>query len=179
MSARWATYIITLLVLAMILTGCGSPTPAATAYPPQAKPAGSLPAYPPNLSTPSIAAAGKYSGKLSSRLAQLANSPELTAANPADQAKALSLPAQGPGSLMRDGQGRLLVEIRVTDVSDATLKDLADHGAMINHVAQDYLTVSAFVATQDLQNMAALATVQSVTESLAPANGGGSMNGPK
>jgi hypothetical protein len=50
---------------------------------------------------------------------------------------------------------------------------------MIGHVAQDYLTVSAFVATQDLQNMAALATVQSVTESLAPANGGGSMNGPK
>ncbi len=114
----------------------------------------------------------KPSGKLSARLTTLATS-GLRAASAEEQARALSLPPSGPGSLMRDAQGRLLVTIRMTDLAPAQLQTLRDAGAVITNIAQPYRTVTAFVALGDLTKIAGIATVESVMEELTPARGGG------
>lgn len=115
----------------------------------------------------------KSTGKLSSRLEMLTNSPTLRAASADEQARALSLPPMGPGSLMRDAQGRVLVNIRVTDVSAAGLQALRDAGAIITTVAEPYRQVTAFVTVSDLPAIANLSHVLNVQEQLAPLTSGG------
>ncbi len=115
----------------------------------------------------------KPTGKLSARLDMLAKSPALRAASAEEQARALSLPPSGSGSLMRDAQGRLLVTIRMADLAPTQLQALRDAGAVITNVAEPYRTVTAFVAPGDLAAIANLTAVQSVLEELTPARRGG------
>ncbi len=113
-------------------------------------------------------AQAKSRSKLSSRLEALARSATLRAASAAEQARALSLPAQGAGSLMRDARGQLLVNIRMTDLSPAQLQVLRAAGAQIVHVSERYRVVTALVDAARLTNIADLQTVQSVMEELTP-----------
>jgi len=62
-----------------------------------------------------------------------------------DQAAALSVAPEGPGSLTRNAKGKLLVYIGVTDVSEATLGGLRSAGAEITHVSDQYLVVDQAV----------------------------------
>jgi hypothetical protein len=110
--------------------------------------------------------------KLSFRLALLVQSPQLRGATADVQARALSLPPLGPGSLMRDSQGRLLVNIRTTDVTAAGLQALRDAGADVTNVSERDRVVTAFVPIAELEAVANVASVQSVREELAPAMGG-------
>ena len=121
---------------------------------------------------------GKPTGKLSARLELLANSPSLRAASAEEQAGALSLPTQGAGSLMRDEQGRLQVNIRMADTLETQLQALRAAGAVITNVSERYHTVTAFVAPADLSAIANLAAVESVEEELSPAHGGGAVVPP-
>jgi hypothetical protein len=111
---------------------------------------------------------GKTAGKLSFRLAALAQSAQLRAASAEEQALALSLAAAGPGSLIKDDQGRLLVDIRTRDLSASNLQALADAGALITHVSERYNVATALVDAADLDKLAGLQTVENAQEELAP-----------
>jgi hypothetical protein len=119
----------------------------------------------------------KSNGKLSSRLEMLVQSSTLRTASVKDQAQALSLPAEGAGSLARDEAGRILVNIRMTDTSETQQQALRNAGAVIQNISDQYETVSAFVAVSDLSVVADLQTVQSVEEELTPGTDQGSAGG--
>ena len=114
---------------------------------------------------------GKSSGKLSFRLAALAQSPTLRAASVQEQARALSLPPQGAGSLLRNEQGQLLVYVRMNDVSESQVQALRNAGAQIIHVSDRYRVVTAFVDAASLTSIASQPAVQSVEEGLTPMAG--------
>ncbi len=163
---------LTTCVVALVaLGGCASVSPTLSpATPTNSPPA--APALPTALST-SLPSRPTKSDKLSARLEMLASSSTLRAANADEQARALSLPPQGPGSLIRDAQGRILVNIRSTDLSANGLQALRDAGANIVNVAEAYQQVTAFVAIADLAAIGNLPSVVNVQEQLAPANTGG------
>jgi len=158
----WTSMLLCVLAL-VALAGCAPP--AATS--PPATPTMTSPAARP---TPI-----RSDGKLSTRLAMLAQSPALRAASVDEQARALSLPARGPGSLMRDADGRLLVDIRTADLSANGLQALRDAGAMITNVSERYQVVTAFVDATDLVGIADRPIVQNVQEELAPGGAGGAV----
>ena len=144
------------------LAACATPVTPATPPPtaaPSATPAASAPATP--------------TGKLAPRLQQLADSPALRSASADEQARALSLPAKGPGSLVRDTQGRILVTIRTTDVSDTFQKTLLGLGTNIQDVSDRYQSITLFVPLDQLNAIAKLPAVQNVQEELAATPGSG------
>ncbi len=65
----------------------------------------------------------------------------------------------------------LVVEIRVAGHDHARSLDVADTGADVTHVSHDYDTITAAVDPSDLQDVAAVNGVQSVTEVLMPMTG--------
>jgi len=132
--------------------------------------AGSVAAQQNSLSSASGVAA-KSGGKLSPRLAALAQSPTLRAASAEEQASALSLPPQGAGSLLRNEQGQLLVYVRMNDVSESQVQALRDAGAQIIHVSDRYGVVTAFVDAVSLTSIASRPAVQSMEEGLTPMAG--------
>jgi Subtilase family len=119
---------------------------------------------------PAIAPSGAAArdGKLSFRLALLAHSAPLRALSAAAQAQTLGLAPDGPGSLERDAQGRVLVEIRTGDTSAAFQRALRDSGAQIVHVSERYATIAAFVDAAQLTALEGLPALQNIQESLAP-----------
>ena len=127
---------------------------------------------------PSLPTMSKSTGKLSTRLEMLAQSSTTRAMNADDQARALSLPVQGPGSLMRDAQGRVLVRIRVTDAGDKNVQALRNAGVVIVDVSAQYQTITGFVAPPDLQSLANLSFVHGAQEELTPGTGTGAMPPP-
>ena len=129
---------------------------------------------PPQTTTTVALAQAKSVSKLSFRLEALAQSSALRAASAVDQADALSLPAQGAGSLVRNARGQLLVYIRMVDVSQTQLQTLRAAGAQIVHVSSRYRVVTAYVDAATLTSIADLTAVQSVEEALAPMVGDGS-----
>jgi hypothetical protein len=141
-----------------------------------APPAAMSPPATPTITSPAARPPpAKSTGKLSTRLAMLAQSPALRTASADEQAHALSLPAQGPGSLMRDADGRLLVDIRTADLSANGLQALRNAGAVITNVSERYQVVTALVAVTDLTAIANLPIVQNVQEELVPAGTGGAV----
>jgi hypothetical protein len=103
---------------------------------------------------------------LSTRLEELAR-PALRTAPRAEQAGSLSLPASGPGSLLREGN-RVLVEVRFQSDAPLALSALRAAGAEIVHVGRRYRTVTVTAHAADLQRIGAVAGVDAVTEVLAP-----------
>jgi hypothetical protein len=110
---------------------------------------------------------GKPQGKLSFRLELLAQ-PTIGVQNAATQARVLSLPASGPGSLLRNEDGEILVYIRLADVSATNLQALTDAGAKIVHTAEAYRTVTAYISFDRLVSVTSVAAVESVHEELTP-----------
>ncbi len=106
--------------------------------------------------------------KLSYRLDMLANTQNIQSANPDELAQSLSLPAEGFGSLSWSDSGQIMVDIRASDLSDSLQESLRQAGAEILDVAQNYRTVTAYVNPADLNNLAALPSVENVFEVLAP-----------
>jgi hypothetical protein len=106
------------------------------------------------------------SAKLTFRLAALASS-DLRNAPRAAQAVALSLPARGPGSLLRVN-GNPLVQIRADSTSAATRQALEAAGARIVNISAKYHTFTASVPVAALQRIAGIAGVQAVTDVLTP-----------
>ena len=115
---------------------------------------------------PASAAASRAGGKLSARLVELA-SPSLRTAAPAQQAKALSLAAEGPASLARQGR-QVLVYVRFTRGALAARDDLNAAGAQVLDASGRYQTVTAAVAPAQLHAVANLQGVAGVTPVLAP-----------
>jgi hypothetical protein len=109
----------------------------------------------------------KVAGPLSARLAALAQAERM----PVDRAatmRALSLPERGPGSLMTDAAGDLLVYIRVVSVDARSQAALSAAGARITHASERYGVITALVSPRRLAAVAAAPGVVSVQEALAP-----------
>jgi hypothetical protein len=105
-------------------------------------------------------------GDLSARLAELAK-PSVSSAPPARQAKELSLAAEGPGSLLRDGN-RILVEVRFDRGAAAGVDDLRDAGAKVVDVSPRLETVTVAAKPDELWELAAVPRVAAATEVLTP-----------
>lgn len=109
---------------------------------------------------------GPATEELSPRLAALAE-PTLRTAPQDVQARRLSVAAEGPGSLLREGS-RVLVEVRFDrDIGDG-VGALRGAGAEIVHVSDRYRTVTVAVRPADLPGIAAVPGAGGVTEVLAP-----------
>jgi hypothetical protein len=112
---------------------------------------------------------------LSPRLGELAQ-PSLQAASPAEQAEQLSLAANGPGSLVRDGN-RVFVEVRFSGGAEAGVNALREAGAEIFDVSPRYQTVTVATRPLDLPEIGAVPGVESVSEVLSPVVRGANCGG--
>ena len=122
------------------------------------------------------AAVSRPSGRaLSPRLAELAK-PSVRSLPPDEQAAALDVAAEGPGSLLRQGN-RVLVDVRFdqavvsADGSEpiaASVDALRGAGAKIVNVSRRYQTVTAAAKPGELSRLDDLAKVDAVTEVLTP-----------
>lgn len=113
-------------------------------------------------------------GVLSPRLAALAE-PSVRSAPPAEQAEALSLAAEGPGSLLREGN-RVLVEVRFDHGAVAGVDDLRQAGAEIVNVSRRYQAVTVAAKPSELGALAGVrgittadAVLEPITASTCPA----------
>lgn len=115
---------------------------------------------------PALAPARSGDGNLSARLAELAK-PSVRAVSQDEQAVALSLAPDGPGSLQRE-DNRVLVDIRFDSGAAAGVDALREAGARILHVSPRYQTITAAVRPSDLEAVGGVARVGGVTEVLSP-----------
>lgn len=107
--------------------------------------------------------------ELSHRLDAL-SSGALRSASPAEQAKAVSLLAHGPASLLRDG-GDLVVEIRVNGDVRNRVQGIRDAGGNIVAVSPEDGLIEAAVAEGDLREVGNSPGVEAVNEELTPMTG--------
>ncbi len=114
----------------------------------------------------SAVAARPSHGDLSPRLAELAT-PSVRSAPPGGQAGKLSLPAQGPGSLVREGN-RLVVEVRFVKGAAAGVDDLRDTGVKVVNVSRRQQIVTVAAKPSELRQLSAVPRVASAGEVLAP-----------
>lgn len=105
-------------------------------------------------------------GALSPRLAELAK-PSVRSAPPAKQAEELSLAAEGPGSLLRDGN-RVLVDVRFDHGAAAGVDELRAAGAKIVNVSPRYQTVTVAAKLAELRELEDVPRVLGATEVLTP-----------
>lgn len=127
------------------------------------------------LAVPVVARAAEVrpdDGALSPRLAELAR-PSIRSAPPERQAKALSLAAEGPGSLLRDGN-RVLVEVRFDHGAAASTDELRAAGAEVVNVSPPYQTVTVAAKPGQLRALSNVRAVAGVTEVIAPIVAGAS-----
>jgi hypothetical protein len=109
----------------------------------------------------------KPQGKLSHRLELLAQ-PDFRRLDLQTQSQIMGVASTGPGSLLKNEAGEVLVYIRLTDTSAANLEALAKAGANIVHVAEAYRTVTAFMEVGQLTGVVELAFVESLLEVETP-----------
>lgn len=105
-------------------------------------------------------------GALSSRLAELAR-PALRTASPAAQARALGLPREGPGSLLRRGD-RVLVEVRFDGGAAAAADGLRADGVEVLNASRDYQTLTVAAKPAQLSRLSGLPRVAAAREVLTP-----------
>ncbi|HEX6665380.1 MAG TPA: S8 family serine peptidase [Solirubrobacterales bacterium] len=105
-------------------------------------------------------------GDLSPRLAELAK-PSVRSAPAAKQAEELSLPAEGPGSLLRKGN-RVLVEARFDHGAVAGAGALRTAGAKIFNVSARYQTVTIAAKPSELSHLLAVDGLDGLKEVLTP-----------
>jgi hypothetical protein len=114
----------------------------------------------------SAAASPPGEGELSARLTELAR-PAVRSMPPAEQAEQLSLAAEGPGSLLRDGN-RVLVEVRFDRGAAAGVDELRAAGAKILNLSPRYQTVTVAARPSELSKLTAVPQVAAATEVLTP-----------
>ena len=103
---------------------------------------------------------------LSSRL-QILTAPAVAAAPAAEQAEAVSVSPNGPGSLLRDGK-RPIVNIRFDALEPGATAALENAGAEILLVTPEYEIVTVAAAVEDLRALSEVEGVISVLEEQAP-----------
>ena len=118
------------------------------------------------LAAPALAAPDE----LSSRLAIVSGAGLRSAPEP-EQARAVSLLPHGPGSLLRDPAGDLIVNVRVSGDARERVPGLRDAGASIVAVAPGYHLISVSAGEGELRAIARAPGVESVTEELTPMTG--------
>jgi hypothetical protein len=131
-----------------------------------APPIVSLPRAAPAQAAP-IESVLKAATPLSARLAALARAREMPATR-ATITRALSLPDDGPGSLLFDPAGRPLVYIALARIDPQASAALREAGARITHISERYNVVTAAVAPRHLAAVAAAPGVLSMQEAIAP-----------
>lgn len=106
---------------------------------------------------------------LSDRLQLLADGAgkAVAAADTARLARALSLPPTGPGALVRDTAGRILVQARLTDTDEATRAALTRVATVLD-VSDSMVRATLLIAPGDLDRLAALPAVTYVDLIPAP-----------
>lgn len=154
MKIRSAVFFISMA----LLIGCTS-QPGASATP-----TASIAAV---VATPPAPTQAAAPGKLSARLIALAD-PTVSAQDSAAQARALSLPATGPGSLVRNDKGEVRVVVHMNDVSQSALDGLTATGFSTTNVATAFKTVTGYIRPDHLRTLVALPTVENVREELSP-----------
>jgi hypothetical protein len=112
------------------------------------------------------AASRPNEGVLSPRLTELAK-PSVRSAPPAEQARDLSLPPQGAGSLLRRGN-RVMVEVRFERGAGTAVDDLRATGAEVVDVSGRYQTVTVAAKPAELTALADVPSVDGVAEVLTP-----------
>ncbi len=115
-------------------------------------------------SAPAAVSAAK--GTLSPRLAELER-PSVRDAPPVEQARKLSLAAEGPGSLVREGN-RILVEVRFDRGAAAAVDELRAAGAGVVNVSRRYQTVTVAAKPSELQALSGVPGVTEAKEVLKP-----------
>src|SRR5947209_7783055 len=110
------------------------------------------------------------SEKLVPGLQRLA-APASGALSPAAQARSLSLPAAGPGSMLRLGD-KIVATARVSSTSASVVQAIAGAGAQVLAVSARYGTVTFAMPTTNLESVAAVPTVRSVQPELKPITSG-------
>jgi hypothetical protein len=103
---------------------------------------------------------------LTPELATLAT-PEVAAEPPAAQAEAIGLPAEGPGSLIREGE-RVVVEAHFEGGALSQVEALEAAGAEVLTTSGAYQTVVVSVEPEDLQALAEVPDLSVVTPSRNP-----------
>src|ERR1700761_2127715 len=98
------------------------------------------------------AAASSAEGSLTPELEQL-SSPALAEASPEAQAEAIGVPAEGPGSLSREGE-RVVVEAHFEAGALQRLEALEAAGAKILVASREYQTVAQCVEHSDFAAIA-------------------------
>jgi hypothetical protein len=111
-------------------------------------------------------------GVLSPRLAELAR-PAVRSGSPAEQAKAIGVASEGPGSLIREG-GRVVVEVRFGSGTLARLGGLRAAGGRVLAASRRLQTATVSIAPAALHELAAVGGVDEVGETRAPILYGGS-----
>lgn len=129
----------------------------------------------PASAAPAVAApSSRYKTALSPRLAKV-STPAAAAQSADAQSSDAGLPPSGEGSLLRKADGRLIVDIRATDTSAATIDALEAAGATPSNIDGARGVITASVAATNLAAVAAVPGVTSVAEELTPmVNGKGS-----
>jgi hypothetical protein len=124
--------------------------------------------------TPTSTTSPSAGGQLSPRLVAVAP-PAVAAADPtAADARAKhavdhgAAPAHGPGSLVRQPDGRYVVQVRLTDTSIAAQDRLRSTGATIVSVNPEVDTITVAAAADQLAAVAKVSGVIAVTEVLQP-----------
>jgi hypothetical protein len=103
---------------------------------------------------------------LSPELTTLAE-PSMAAAPEAEQAEAIALPAEGPGSLVREG-GEVVVEAHFEAGAPARTGALEEAGATVLDASARYQTVALSVAPEDLGALAEVPGLETVEPSYQP-----------
>ncbi len=111
-------------------------------------------------------AATTGAGPLTPELAKLGTS-AVAAKPPVGQAKAIGLPAEGPGSLVREG-GRVVVEARFEAGAVARVEALKAAGAKVLLASRAYQAVALSVEPEDLRAIGAVPGVSAVVPSRRP-----------
>jgi hypothetical protein len=99
-------------------------------------------------------------------LATLAE-PAVAAASEAQQAEAMALPVEGPGSLVREG-GEVVVEAHFEAGALAGIAALEAAGATVLEASASYQTVALSVAPEDLGALAEVPGLETVAPSFEP-----------
>ena len=93
--------------------------------------------------------------------------PEVAAEPPAAQAEAIGLPAEGPGSLIREGE-RVVVEAHFEGGALSQVEALEAAGAEVLTTSAEYQTVVVSVEPEDLQTLAEVPDLRTIAPSRSP-----------
>ena len=151
-AARTTTALMAIVILALSLVASTSPAGA------QVPPGGA--------GGTNASGAGRPTD-MSPRLKAVAQPAVATDSDQA-HAAAAGLPAEGPGSLARTPDGRLVVDVTLADPSPAGLASLASAGAEVVATDDGRVLVTVSVPATSLQALADLPAVAYVTEVPAP-----------